>query len=178
MRIFGLTMSCLALAILMPVAAQAAGVQALMRYLPPRETVTEAEAVKAAAVLVGERQNAMDLAPCEARLREAKILTVNDSYDPTRTLRKGFASMLFARGMGLRGGWAGRLSGKLGPRLAYKELEFMNMVPPMGTQDLMTGAELLALLRLAQDHLRSEAAEKQSIRDYRTKETARRGNGR
>lgn len=178
MRTFLLTMSGVVMAALLPAAAHAAGVLDLMRYLPSRETVTEADAVKTAAVLLGERKQAMELAPCEVRLRAAKVLTPDDSYDPDRSLRKGFASMLFARGMGLKGGWAGRLTGRLGPRLAYKELEFLKLVPPLGTQDLMTGAELLALLKHAQDHTRAEALEKQNIRAFRKKEKKRRGNGR
>lgn len=164
----------LALAALLPAAGYAAGVVELMRYLPDRETVTEGDAVKAAAVLLGERQHVMELAPCEARLRSHGVLDAGDSYKPTRTLHKGFASMVFARTMGLKGGWAGRLSGKLGPRLAYNELEFMNLVPPLGAADQMTGGELLALMKHAQDHMRAEAENQKTIRDYQAKKKARR----
>lgn len=166
------------MAAMMPAIGFAGGVLELMRDLTPKETVHEGDAVKACAVLLGERQNATDLAACEARLRDRGVLTVTDSYSPHRVLRKGFAAMVFARGMNLKGGWAARLSslsgGKMGPRVAYKELEFRNMLPPMGTQDLMTGDELLALLKISQAYVRQEEANKQQVRDFRTKEKNRR----
>ena len=171
-------LSCLLALALVPVSAPAAGVQELMRSLPPKETVTEAEAVKSAAVLLGERAQAMNLAACEARLRERHVLLETDKYDSKRTLTKGFAAMLFARGMGLKGGWAARLSRTpMGPRLAYKELEFLNMVPAMGTSDIMTGGELLSLLKLAQDHVRTEANEKLAKAEYKKKQKERYGHG-
>lgn len=166
------------MAAFVPVCGFAGGVIELMRDLTPKETVYEGDAVKACAVLLGERQNATDLAACEARLRAKGALDVNDSYSPHRVLRKGFAAMVFARSMDLKGGWAARLSslsgGKMGPRIAYKELEFRNMVPPLGTQDLMTGDELLSLLKISQAYVRQEAANKQQVRDFRTKEKNRR----
>lgn len=179
MRIFRITTACLLLAALAPVVAHAAGVMELLRYLPPRETVTEADAVKAAAVLLGERAGAMDTARCEARLREKNVLGASDSYNPTRPLKKGFACMLFARGMGLKGGWAGRLSGgRLGPRLAYKELQFLDMIPPLGEGDSMTGGELVALLKHAQDHIKEEGLEHAARHEYRKKKKERYGHGR
>lgn len=178
MRILRSTVFGLAMAALLPAISHAAGVLELLRDVTPKETVFEGDAVKACAVLLGERQNATDLAACEARLRDRGVLTATDSYSPHRVLRKGFAAMVFARGMGLKGGWVARLSslsgGKMGPRAAYKELEFRNMVPPMGTQDLMTGGELVSLLKLSQNYVRQEAAEKQEVRNFRTAEKNRR----
>lgn len=174
MRLLKVTVFGLILAAIGPGTAMAAGASELMRSLPPRESVTEADAVKTAAVLLGERQQAMNLAACEKRLRDADVLTVDDAYEPNRPLRKGFASMVIARGLGLKGGWAGRIAGRLGPRLAYKELEFLGMVPPMGVQDLMTGAELLGLLIHAQEHMRAEVVNKKTIQDFKTNEKARR----
>lgn len=163
----------LALTALVPVAH--AGVQEFLRGLPDLETVTEADAVKAAAVLVGERAHAEELAPCEARVRERGMLDPGDAFHPERKCHKGFAAMLFARGMKLKGGWAARLAGKLGPRLAYKELSFMNILPPMGERDVMTGAELLACLQLSQAYLHDRALERASVKDYRAKRHARIG---
>ena len=170
--------AAVALVVAAPVAVQAAGVLDLMRSLPDKETVTEADAVKAAAVLVGERQHATDVAACETRLRERGILDAGDSYTAARKCNKGFASMLFARGMGLKGGWAARLTGKMGPRLAYKELAFLDIVPPMGERDLLTGGELLAMLKLSQDYVRGEQLQKQGKKDYYKRQDERYGHGR
>jgi len=154
---------------------RASGVLDLMRALPPKESVTEADAVEAAAVLVGERAKATDPAACEARLRAQGILDPGDPYRPDRKCNKGFASMLFARGMKLKGGWAGRLTGKLGPRLAYKELAFLEIVPPIGERDAITGGELLSMLKLSQDYLRGEAQQKAALADYRKKRHEKHG---
>jgi hypothetical protein len=155
------------------VSALAAGTADFVRSLPPKETATEADAVRSAAIFLGEREGADDSAACEARVRDARLLKDGEAYEPGRLLRKGFAAMLFARGMGLKGGWLGRLSKKLGPRTAYKELEFLDMVPPMGEGDPMTGSELLALLKLSQDHMKSEAAEKAHVKEYRQRRRER-----
>jgi hypothetical protein len=156
--------------------ARGAGVAPFLRELPPLERCTEAHAVRAAAVLIGERQNIEDATHCEAKVRAAGLLKPNDYYTPTAELKKGFAAMLFARGMRLDGGWAGRVFG-MKKRYGYKELEFLNMVPPMGERDPMTGNELLSLLRNAQDHVKQDAADKAHLRDYKKKRRERYGHG-
>jgi hypothetical protein len=173
MRSIPLAVVALALSALVPVAH--AGVQEFLRRLPDLEVITEADAVKAAAVLVGERAHAEELAACEARVRSRGMLDPGDAFHPESKCHKGFAAMLFARGMGLKGGWASRLAGKMGPRLAYKELSFMNILPPMGERDLMTGAELLACLQLSQAYLHDRELERASVKDYRKKRHARYG---
>jgi hypothetical protein len=135
------------------------GAGAFLRDMAVREAVHEADAVRAAALFLGERDRIPDAEVCRQRLLAARVLGPDDRYVPERTLRKGFASLLFVRALGIGGGWNARLFG-FGPRAAFKELEFLEMVPPIGPGDLMTGAELISLFRLAQDHARETAARK------------------
>lgn len=157
--------------------SRAASVAAFLRELTPLERVTEAQVVRAAAVFVGERQNIDDLAACEARVRSAGLLRDGEAYDPKAHSQKGFAAMLFARGMKLKGGWAGRVFG-VRRRYGYKELEFLNMLPPMGERDPLTGSELFSLLRNAQDYMKERARDKAHLADYKKKKHERYGHGR
>lgn len=159
-----------------PSLALALGAGAFLRELPPLEQLTEAHAVRAAAVFIGQRDQVDDLAACERRLREAGHLRWRDPYEPNRVLKKGFASLLFARALGLKGGWAARVAG-MGPRLAYKELEFLDLVPPMGPRDIMTGSELFGLMRNAQDWARSRERQRAAAKKFHADRIARRGHG-
>lgn len=158
------------------VPARAANVAAFLRELTPLERVTEGQVVRAAAVFTGERQKVDDLAHCEARVRAAGLLSDGEAYDPKAQAQKGFAAILFARAMKLKGGWAGRVFG-VRRRYGYKELEFLNMLPPMGERDPMTGAELFSLLRNAQDHVKERARDKAYLADYKKKRRERHGHG-
>lgn len=159
-----------------PTIAHALGSGAFLRELPPLERLTEAHAVRAAAILAGERTRVDDLAACEVRLRDGGHLRWRDPYEPKRMLKKGFAALLFARVLGLKGGWAARVAG-MGPRLSYKELEFLDLVPPMGARDLMTGSELFALMRNSQDFAKSRERQRAAAKDYHKRRIERRGRG-
>ena len=134
--------------------ATASGPGAFFLDVATRETVTEAAAVQAVAILAGERQDAGDPAACAARLLTCGYLTGRDSYDPGRRLQKGFAALLFVRAMKLRGGLSARILG-WGRLTAYRELEFRELVPPYGAANPMTGAELVSLYRLADEYVRT-----------------------
>lgn len=159
-----------------PALALALGAGAFLRELPPLERLTEAHAVRAAAILAGQRDHVEDLAACEARLKDGGHLRWRDPYEPARALKKGFASLLFARVLGLKGGWAARVAG-MGPRLSYKELEFLDLVPPMGPRDLMTGSELFALIRNSQDFMKARERQRAGAKEFHRNRIARRGHG-
>jgi hypothetical protein len=143
--------------------ALAAGPGPFLREIATREAVTQADAVRAVAIYLGERQKVDDLTACEDRLVAAGLLRGRFAYQRAEVLRKGFAALLFVKAMGIEGGVSARLFG-WGPRSAYKELEFLDMVPPLGERDKMTGAELLALLRLAQERRKEKEKEKEQRR--------------
>lgn len=139
----------LGLCVLAP-AAWAAGSVQYLRELDAQEWATQKDLVNVIAMFLGETQQGGDYEASLALLKEKGILRDKGngfSFDPEERLERGVASLLFARALGLKGGWFARVFG-LGPRAAYKDMASRGYVRPHGTHSPMTGADLLGMMRL------------------------------
>ena len=139
----------LGLCLLAPAAHAASSVQYL-RELDAQEWATQKDLVNVVAMFLGETQEGHEYETSLALLKEKGILRDKGNgfdFDPDARLERGVASLVFARALGLKGGWFARVFG-LGPRSAYKDMSARGYVRPHGTHSPMTGADLLGMMRL------------------------------
>lgn len=139
----------LGLCVLAQAASAASSVQYL-RELDAQEWATQKDLVNVIAMFLGETDQGHDYDTSLALLKEKGILREKEKafdFDPEKRLERGVASLLFARALGLKGGWFARVFG-LGPRSAYKDMSSRGYVRPHGTHSPMTGADLLGMMRL------------------------------
>ncbi|MFC1666332.1 hypothetical protein ACFL0P_00480 [Candidatus Omnitrophota bacterium] len=105
-------------------------------------------------ILMGEEARLKDFDSQLAFLKEKKIIPkeIGSRLKPEEPLRKGVASIMFCRALGLKGGISLRIF-KSSSRYALKELMFEGMMISGRTDDLLNGKELVFTLTKAADYL-------------------------
>jgi len=134
-----------------------AGPRDLLRSLPDRSTVTVGDGVRLAALFAGLSKGELDAPASRKALVDARLLKPTDATDFGATLKRGLASYLFFRAMRMKGGWVTRTFGP-SPRYAYKEFVSRRLVLGDGENTPISGRELVSMLKLSSDLVRSGGA--------------------
>src|SRR5437868_4767 len=97
------------LCLLAPAAFAASGVEYL-RELDAKEWATQRDLVCVVAMFLGETQQGQVYEHSLGVLKTKGIVREKDvfDFDPDARLQRGVASLLFARALGLKGGWTAR----------------------------------------------------------------------
>ncbi|MFH1782473.1 MAG: hypothetical protein ABH848_02530 [Candidatus Omnitrophota bacterium] len=105
-------------------------------------------------LLIGEDERLKDFDSQVTFLKKKKIIPkeIGTDIKPEAVVRKGTASIMFTRALGLKGGVFLRIF-KSSKRYALRELVFEGMMISGRTDDLLSGKELVFTLTKAADHL-------------------------
>jgi hypothetical protein len=87
-----------------------------------------------------------------AFLRERRVAHPDDLEGLETPATRGYASLLFMRGLGEKGGLFSRIS-RSSRRYAYKHMKHLQLVPEGGDRMNMSGPELFQLLSLSRNRL-------------------------
>lgn len=135
-----------------PAAAGISEASRFLRLLCDRPSVTRADCVAATAVLLEGRHALGPQSNAPALLLGRGILVAEDLADTEREATRGFASILFLKGMGQKGGLVMRLVGR-SQYLAYRHMVSLGIAPGGGSGGRITGPELVAMITLARKHM-------------------------
>jgi len=132
-----------------------------LQDLTNRSTVTRAECLLVVGFLIQGRHAFDQRSDLAKTLTKRGIARECDADFPSRNATRGYACLLFRRAMEDEGGVLSRIL-KHSEHLAYRHLEYLNMIPTGGSAVNISGPELLSLLSLSKKRLTESPARSRS----------------
>ena len=136
------------LVIALPGRAELSGSSELMRKLMESPRATRADCIRALSVLTDGRKATGEICSLLERFKQKRWIRGDEGNELTLPASRGYASLLFMRAIGEKGGLLGRIFDS-SEHLAYRHMCYLGLIPRGGSVVTLSGPELVSLVSLS-----------------------------